>query len=127
MPRRTVFPATSFLAAALIVSSCAGDAPSGAGPIAPTSLPTPPVATAMLRVQVDTICTGRESNIREFVDLVPIGVTNPGEPGVSQMVTVGDHQLSAVSQRGTQWGPFPTTVTAGGDLERLGCMPADAI
>lgn len=33
----------------------------------------------------------------------------------------------AVSQRGTQWGPFPTTVTAGGRVERLGCMPADAL
>ena len=50
-----------------------------------------------------------------------------GEPGVFQLVSVGEHQLSAVSQRGARWGPFPTTVAEGGTLERLGCMPADAI
>jgi hypothetical protein len=58
---------------------------------------------------------------------VQIGETNPGEPGISSIVTVGAHQLSAVSQRGTLWGPFPATVPAGGSIERLGCMPADAI
>ena len=62
-----------------------------------------------------------------IVDAVQVGVTNPGEQGVSRMVTVGEHQLSAISNRGTQWGPFPTTVSAAGRLERLGCMPADGL
>ena len=117
---------TACLAAAL-ASACAGGAPNGAGPTAPSTLQTSPLATATLMIQVDQICAGRESDIRVFVDLEPIGVTNPGEPGVSRLVTIGDHRLSAVSQRGTQWGPFPTTVTAGGRVERLGCMPADAL
>ena len=82
---------------------------------------------AVLYVQVDKICAGRESDIRVFVDLVVIGVTNPGEPGVSQPATIGHHQMSAVSQRGTRWGSFPTAVTDRGNLERFGCMPPDAI
>lgn len=128
MSGRTAFPATSFLAAALFVTACAGDSLTGAGPAAPTTLASSPAApTAMLTVQVDTICAGRESDIRVFVDLAMIGVTNPGDPGVSQLVTIGDHQLYAVSRRGTRWGPFPTTVTAAGALERLGCMPVDTI
>ncbi len=81
----------------------------------------------MLLVQVDQLCVGRETDIRVFVDYVPIGVTNPGETGVSRMVAIGEHQLSAVSQEGTLWGPFPTTVLPDGRLERLGCMPPDAI
>jgi hypothetical protein len=80
---------------------------------APTALQAPAAATAPLNVQVDKLCSGQESQIRVFVDLEPIGVTNPGESGVSRMVTVGQHQLSAISQRGTQWGPFPTTVNPG--------------
>ena len=111
-----------------MLSACAGDSRGGAGPVGPTTLSSLPAALlATLNVQVDNVCAGRESNIRVFVDATLIGVTNPGEPGVSGTVTLGDHQLSAVSQRGTRWGPFPTTVTAGGTLERLGCMPADAI
>jgi hypothetical protein len=82
---------------------------------------------ATLNVQVDESCGGRESDIRVFVDAVLIGVTSPGESGVSQTVTIGDHQLFAVSRRGTRWGPFPTTVPVAGGVERLGCMPADAI
>ena len=113
----------AFLAMLLIASGCAG----GAGPIAPTVSLAPATPTVPLVVQVDNVCAGRESNIKVFVDSVQIGVTNPGESGVSWMVTVGDHQLSAVSQRGTLWGPFPATVPAGGSIERLGCMPADAI
>jgi hypothetical protein len=121
MPLHQPLLTTVCLACSMALSACAGDAPA-----APTAL-APPAATASLVVQVDTICAGRESNVRVFVDLVPIGVTNPGEPGVSQTVTVGSHQLSAVSQRGTQWGPFPTNVPDDGHLERLGCMPADGI
>ena len=111
-----------------MASACAGDAPNGAGPLSPTTLTaTQAIPMATLTVQVDTICAGRESNIHVFVDLVSIGVTNPGEPGVTAMPPIGAHQLSAVSQRGTRWGPFPTTVTADGGVERLGCMPADGI
>lgn len=110
----------------LTLAACAGDA--RVGPTSPTLLAAPQGGpTARLTVQVDAICAGRESNIRVFVDLVSIGVTNPGDPGLSQMVAIGDHQLSAVSQRGTRWGPFPTTVIPGGRVERLGCMPADGI
>jgi hypothetical protein len=111
--------AAAFLA--LLVSAC------GNAPAAPTPLPAEPSATALLMVQVDNVCAGRESQIRIFVDSVPIGVTDPGQPGVSRVVTVGEHQLSAVSQRGTLRGPFPTTVSNDGRLERLGCMPPDAI
>ena len=109
------------------MSACAGGSPNDGSVIAPTTLAAAPAATAPLMVQVDKVCAGRESEIHVFVDLVSIGVTNPGEPGVSRMVAVGEHQLSAISQRGTQWGPYPTTVTAGGRVERLGCMPTDAL
>lgn len=110
-----------------VLSACAGasTAPSVSAPAvfaAPVA-----AATATLMVQVDKICAGQETDIRIFVDQQPIGVTNPGEPGVSRMVTVGEHQLSAISQRGTQWGPFSTTVNPGGRVERLGCLPADAL
>lgn len=109
----------------ILVSACAGDGHTGTSLTAPTVQAA--AATAPLNVQVDKLCTGQESQIRVFVDREPIGVTNPGEAGVSRMVTVGEHQLSAISQRGTQWGPFPTTVNPGGRVERLGCMPADAL
>jgi hypothetical protein len=95
--------------------------PSATGPTASSPAP----ATAPLTVLVDRNCQGQESQIRVYVDLQPIGLTNPGEMGVSQMVTVGQHQLSAISQRGTQWGPFPTTVSADGQIERLGCIPLE--
>ena len=116
-----------YLVSSNIVSACAGDPRNGAGPIAPMTLQTSTAATAPLMIQVDTICAGRESEIRVYVDLVLVGVTNPGEAGVSETVTVGEHQLSAISQRGTLWGPFPTTVAAGGRMERLGCVPAEGI
>src|SRR3954452_13636264 len=99
----------------------------GNGPEAPTPVPTARAATALLKVQVDNICAGRESDIRVYVDRVPMGVTNPGLPGVSRLVAIGEHELSAVSERGTLWGPFPTSVSEDGRLERLGCMPPDAI
>jgi hypothetical protein len=115
---------SAFLTTLLISSGCA----QGEGsPIAPSVLSTPAAPIAPLTVQVDRICAGRESNVKVLIDFVQIGETNPGEPGVSLMVTVGDHQLSAVSQRGTLWGPFPAVVPAGGSIERLGCMPADTI
>ena len=123
MPRHRPPLIAVFLAALLISSGCAQG---GASPITPTVFSTP-AATAPLTVQVDQICAGRESNIKVLIDFVQIGETNPGEPGVSSMVTVGGHELSAVSQRGTLWGPFPAIVPAGGSIERLGCMPADAI
>ncbi len=115
--------AVAALLIALIASAC------GNAPDAPTPLPAAASATAsaLLLVQVDKLCVGRETDIRVFVDYVPIGVTNPGETGVSRMVAIGEHQLSAVSQEGTLWGPFPTTVLPDGRLERLGCMPPDAI
>lgn len=108
----------------VVLGACSGasTAPSAA---ATTVLASPAgAATAPLMVQVDKVCAGQESNITVFVDAVQVGVTNPGDPGVSRMVTVGEHQLSAISQRGTQWGPFPTIVNPGGRVERLGCMPA---
>jgi hypothetical protein len=125
MPRHRLLLMTIALVSSLVLSACAGD------PRTTASLtgPTPPLttATAPLSVQVDAICAGRESNIAVYVDAVQVGVTNPGEPGVSRMVTVGEHQLSAISQRGTQWGPFATTVSPGGGVERLGCMPANGL
>lgn len=123
-------PLTSVCIVALLtLIACGGEPQSGASLTAPTAVQSTPSAIAMatLRVQVDSICAGRETQIQVFVDRVSIGVTNPGDPGVSKAVTLGDHMLSAISQRGTQWGPFPTTVTVNGDLERLGCMPADGI
>jgi hypothetical protein len=116
---------TTAVASSFALSACAGAAGDGSV-IAPTASQTPAV-TAPLNVQVDKLCSGQESQIRVFVDREPIGVTNPGESGVSSIVTVGEHQLSAISQRGTQWGPFPITVNSGGRVERLGCMPADAL
>jgi hypothetical protein len=124
MSAHPAIPATASLAAMLALSACGQN---GAGPMTPTPFQASSAITAPLTVQVDEICAGRESNIKVLVDFVQIGVTDPGTPGVSSMVTVGDHQLSAVSQRGTLWGPFPATVPAGGSIERLGCMPADAI
>ena len=118
-------PATASLAALLALSACGQNGT--AGLVTPTPFQASAEISAPLTVQVDQICAGRESNIKVLVDFVQIGVTNPGDPGVSLMVTVGDHQLSAVSKRGTLWGPFPVTVPAGGSIERLGCMPADAI
>jgi hypothetical protein len=119
---RPLLTAACFVTA-VVVSACAGDPRNGASLTAPTAQN----ATAPLVVQVDNICAGQESNVRVFVDFVQMGVTNPGDPGVSRMVTIGEHQLSAVSARGTQWGPFPTTVVPGGRIERLGCMPAEAL
>ena len=107
MPVHRPFLATVCLAGSLGLSGCAGGAQNTGSLTAPTAL-----TTAALVVQVDAICSGQESNIRVYIDLVPIGVTNPGDPGVSETVTIGEHQLSAVSQRGTMWGPFPTTVVA---------------
>ena len=125
MSTRIQTRAVAALLVALIASAC-GNAPDAPTPVPATASATVS-ATALLLVQVDKLCVGRESNIKVLVDFVQIGVTNPGDAGVSLMVTVGDHQLSAVSQRGTLWGPFPATVPAGGSLERLGCMPPDAI
>jgi len=107
--------------ALFFVSAC------GTAPIAPTPALAEPSPTALLRVQVDSLCAGRESDIRVFVDSVQIGVTNPGQDGVSRTVTVGEHELSAVSQRRTLWGPFPIHVSNDGGLERLGCLPPDGI
>ena len=123
--RRTLLT-TICLAASLMLTACAGDH-AAAGPAAPTAVSAPAASTAPLRVQVDSVCAGRETEIRVFIDAEPIGVTNPSEPGVARLVTVGNHLVSAISQRGTEWGPFPTTVDAGGLVERLGCMPADAL
>ena len=117
--RIRIHVAAAFLA--WLVSAC------GNAPAAPTPMPAEPSVNALLLVQVDGLCEGRESDIRVFVDSVPIGVTNPGQPGVSRMVPVGEHELSAVSRRGTLWGPFPTRVSNDGRVERLGCMPPDAI
>jgi hypothetical protein len=116
---------TACVMTALTMAACAGGSPSAASLTAPSA----PVASALapLKVQVDSVCAGRESNITVFVDAERIGVTNPGEPGVSRMVTVGSHQLSALSERGTMWGPFPTSVGAAGKLERLGCVTFDAL
>ena len=125
MPRHRLLLTIVGVSFSLVLSACAGGTGDGSA-IAPTALQAPAV-TAPLNVQVDKLCTGQESQIRVFVDRESIGVTNPGESGVSRMVTVGEHQLSAISQRGTQWGPFPTTVNPGGRVERLGCMPADAL
>jgi hypothetical protein len=125
MPLDRLLRTTTCLVTALMTAACAGGSPS-----APSlTTPSAPAAAAMapLKVQVDSVCAGRESNITVFVDAERIGVTNPGEPGVSRMVTVGSHQLSAVSERGTMWGPFPTTVGAAGQLERLGCTSFDAL
>ncbi len=127
MPARRTLFTTTCLAATLMLTACAGDAHNGASPVAPTVTIGAPASTAPLSVQVDKICAGREMEIRVFIDAVSIGVTNPGEPGVTRVVTVGEHTVAAISQRGTQWGPFPTTVAAGGLVERLGCMPADAL
>jgi hypothetical protein len=125
MPVHRTLLAAACLAASIVLSACAADPGSAASLTAPTA---PGAAvTAPLSVQVDAICAGRESNIAVYVDAVQVGVTNPGEPGVSRMVTVGEHQLSAISQRGTQWGPYSTTVTASGRVERLGCMPSNGL
>ena len=96
-------------------------AQSNTGPAGPSAAAV--AALAPLTVQVDRICEGQESQIRVFTDSQAIGMTNPGEPGVQAMVTIGEHKLSAISQRGTQWGPYATVVVPGGHLERLGCMP----
>jgi hypothetical protein len=127
MPVRRPIPTGLCLIISLTLTACAGSSPIGASPAAPTLAPSAATALAPLMVQVDKVCAGRESDIRVFVDAVPIGVTNPGDPGVSRLVTVGDHQLSAISRSGTEWGPFQTTVSADGLVERLGCLPADAI
>jgi hypothetical protein len=125
MSGHQALPGTISLAIMVALSVCGQNG--AAGLVTPTPVQASAEISAPLTVQVDQICAGRESNIKVLVDFVQIGVTNPGDAGVSLMVTVGDHQLSAVSQRGTLWGPFPTTVPAGGSIERLGCMPADAI
>ena len=105
MSTRIQTRAVAALLVALIASAC------GNAPDAPTPVP----ATASATVSATALL------------LVQVGVTNPGETGVSRMVAIGEHQLSAVSQEGTLWGPFPTTVLPDGRLERLGCMPPDAI
>ena len=107
------------LAAALGLQAC-----SGAGPAGPALVPPAAVSpTATLMIRIDDSCAGRESHVQVFVDHVPIGVANPGDNGLSAIVTVGGHELSAQSQQGTQWGPFPTSVSPDGDVETLGCMP----
>lgn len=113
--------------ASFALTACAGGSQIGASSTAPSAVGAAPIQTAPLTVQVDRVCAGRESDIRVFVDQAPIGVTNPGDAGLSRMVTVGEHQLSAISQRGTQWGPFSTAVDAAGRVERLGCLPSDGI
>jgi len=115
----------TFVVASMLASACGGDGQMVVSPAAPI---TDVVGlTAPLMIEVDKICAGQESNIRVFIDAIQVGVTNPGEPGVSRLVTVGSHQLSARSDRGTMWGPFPTLVAAAGQLERLGCMPASGL
>ena len=111
--------AVACLAAVLVSPAC-----SGAGPAAPAPVPAAaPGPTAMLMIRVDDSCAGRASRVQVFVDRVPIGVANPGDDGLAAIVTVGSHQLSAQSQQGTQWGPFPTSVSLDGGVETLGCMP----
>jgi hypothetical protein len=109
----------------MLASACGGDRQTVMSPAAPTLDVVGLMAPLM--IQVDKICAGQESNIRVFIDAVQVGVTNPGEPAVSRLVTVGSHQLSARSDRGTMWGPFPTLVAAAGQLERLGCMPLSGL
>ena len=127
MPVRRTFLTIAGLAISLPLTACVGVAHNGAGPVAPTIDTAIPAPTAPLSVQVAKICAGREMEIRVFIDAVSIGVTNPGDPGVTRVVTVGEHTVAAITQRGTEWGPFPTTVAAGGLVERLGCMPSDAL
>jgi hypothetical protein len=81
--------------------------------------------TAPLTVQVDQVCAGRESNIKVLIDFVQIGVANPGEPGVSLMVRSAIIR-SPPSHGGARCGDRSRR-PAGGSIERLGCMPADAI
>jgi hypothetical protein len=114
----------TFVVTSIFASACGGDRQTVMSPAAP-SLDVG--LTAPLKIEVDKVCAGQESNIRVFIDAVEVGVTNPGEPGVSRLVTVGSHQLSARSDRGTLWGPYPTLVAAAGQLERLGCMPASGL
>ena len=125
MPGPRTFVIVAWAVGSITMSACAGD-PRGAASLTAPTAPSA-AATAPLSVQVDAICAGRESNIAVYVDAVRVGVTNPGDAGVSQVVAVGEHQLSAISQRGTQWGPFATTVSPGGEVERLGCLPANGL
>ena len=118
-PRSPMCLAAAWLVAGLGLAAC-----SGAGPATPALVP--PVAvsqTAPLMIRIDGSCAGRESHVQVFVDRVPIGVVNPGDNGLFAIVTVGSHELSAQSQQGTQWGPFPTSVLPDGGVETLGCMP----
>ena len=115
----------TFVLLSMLGSACGGDRQTVMTPAAPTLEVVG--LTAPLTIEVDNVCAGQESNIRIFIDAVQVGVTNPGEPGVSRLVTVGSHLLSARSDRGTMWGPFPTLVAAAGQVDRLGCMPVSGL
>src|SRR5438105_6694255 len=80
-------------AGSLLTAGCTGGK-TDANPLAPGDLIASSKAVAPLTVQVDRVCEGQESQIRVFVDLEAIGVTNPGEAGVFRMVTVGEHKLT---------------------------------
>jgi hypothetical protein len=96
---------------------------SGGGSVTPPPVTPPPPAatTAIVKVMVDSGCSGKDSNVQIYLDSSYLGVAQPGDSGVSKTVSLGDHSVSASGQRGTVWGPFSITVGAGGYNSVLTC------
>jgi hypothetical protein len=79
-----------------------------------------------LHVAADLSTCFRVTTIAISVDGVLQGVVNPGDGGVSEMVTIGGHTVSAVgllAVGGTEtWKPFTVNVPAAGFNDTLTCV-----
>jgi hypothetical protein len=117
----------------VVILACMATITSGCGgtPTEPTDengggvtlpRPAPPTASsAILRVTVDSNCSGRDSNIQVYIDGSYVGLAQPGDSGVSKTVSIGDHTVSATGQGGTQWSPSTRSVPAAGYSLNLTC------
>jgi hypothetical protein len=110
-----------FALATLVAAGCSGSNT----PTAPTP---PPPTTATLVVKVDIACNIRNIQSADvYVDSNWMGVAHAGDSGISEVVSIGNHSITAESYYangvlGYYWGPLNVAVPAAGLLETLRCQ-----
>ena len=113
---------TLLLGSAFLATACSGNGSSS--PAAPTT-PTP--TTATLSVKLEAICRARSILSADvYVDSNWLGVASAGDSGVSEVVYIGNHNLTAEAYfangvLASKWGPTTEAVSAGGYTETLRC------
>ena len=99
------------LISGVLLSSCSDDDPTG-----------PSESTkAVIRVFVNENCEGGASNIKVYIDDLYVGMTQPGSTGITKQMSVGNHEIYAVSQEGVVWSLFTVYLPENGLDQRLSC------